>query len=65
MSSGVRFHNMGWNQRKQYDKKDWPQSRRIFDRNGKLNIKKTLEDLNEHVGSDGIVDNVTDIYLKK
>ena len=61
VSSGGRFYNMAWNEKKKFSKDDWPKSRRIYDKNGKININETIKDLNEHFGQDGIVYNVTDI----
>jgi hypothetical protein len=52
IKSGYGFKNLGYGYNK-YDK--WSESRRYYDYYGKFNLNRTLKELNENVGEDGIV----------
>ena len=55
MAHGYGWDSLHYDQWEVYNKKKWPKSRKYYDYYGKLDYKSTLEELNSHIGQDGIV----------
>jgi hypothetical protein len=55
IESGYGWNSLRHNEWKVYGKNKWPKSRKYYDYYGKLDVKGTLEELNNHVGEDGLI----------
>jgi hypothetical protein len=53
--------NFGWGSLnygdwKVYDKEKWPETIKYYFKNGKLDVNASLNDLNKHIGENGLVE---------
>jgi hypothetical protein len=56
IENGYGWKSLNFEDWKVFDKEKWSKSRKYYFQNGKLDVNGTLDDLNEHIGEDGVVE---------